>query len=166
MFDPLQMGEDVQIKERSVSYALDDERLSSFIEIIRQRHSKKAIEIANKMIQEGYEENRAIPIAISQAKEWKKNATEKEVENFSSHGSVKPSESSSSARPELMDQAQHVVKHEEGWAVQTEKAKRASEVKETKQEAIDRAKEISANKGTSVVIHRKDGTIQDVLKSQ
>ena len=38
---------------------------------------KKALEIANKMIQEGYEENRAIPIAISQAKEWKKNATEK-----------------------------------------------------------------------------------------
>ncbi|MEH7809834.1 hypothetical protein V7422_18195, partial [Bacillus safensis] len=66
---------------------------------------KKALEIANKMIQEGYEENRAFPIAISQAKEWKKNATEKEVENFSSHGSVKPSENSSSARPELMDQA-------------------------------------------------------------
>ncbi|MCY7493418.1 DUF2188 domain-containing protein [Bacillus safensis] len=127
---------------------------------------KKALEIANKMIQEGYEENRAIPIAISQAKEWKKNAAEKDVENFSSHGSVKPTESSSSARPELMDHAQHVVKHEEGWAIQTEKAKRASEVKETKQEAIDRAKEISANKGTSVVIHRKDGTIQNVLKPQ
>ncbi len=31
MFDPLQMGEDVQIKERSGPYALDDERLSSFI---------------------------------------------------------------------------------------------------------------------------------------
>ncbi|BBP89664.1 hypothetical protein BsIDN1_32820 [Bacillus safensis] len=52
---------------------MDNERLSSFISIIRQRHSKKkALEIANKMIQEGYEENRAIPIAISQAKEWKK----------------------------------------------------------------------------------------------
>ncbi|TYS31211.1 DUF2188 domain-containing protein [Bacillus pumilus] len=127
---------------------------------------KKALEIANKMIQEGYDENRAIPIAISQAKEWKKNATEKEVEKFSSHGTVTPSKDSSSARPELMDHAQHVVKHEEGWAVQTENAKRASEVKETKQKAIDRAKEIASNKGTSVVIHKKDGHIQDVLKPQ
>ncbi|WMT27683.1 DUF2188 domain-containing protein [Bacillus aerius] len=99
---------------------------------------KKALEIANKMVQEGYEEGRAIPIAINQAKEWKKNATEKEMEDFHSHGSVTPSKKSSSARPELMDHAQHVVKHDEGWAVQTEKAKRASEVKETKQEAIQR----------------------------
>ena len=70
----------------------------------------------------------------------------KEMEDFHSHGSVTPSKKSSSARPELMDHAQHVVKHDEGWAVQTEKAKRASEVKETKQEAIDRAKEISSKK--------------------
>ncbi|MDH6597076.1 DUF2188 domain-containing protein [Bacillus aerius] len=125
---------------------------------------KKALEIANKMVQEGYEEGRAIPIAINQAKEWKKNATEKEMEDFHSHGSVTPSKKSSSARPELMDHAQHVVKHDEGWAVQTEKAKRASEVKETKQEVIDRAKEISSKKGTAVVIHRTDGTIQDVVK--
>ncbi|MDR0125734.1 DUF2188 domain-containing protein [Bacillus zhangzhouensis] len=125
---------------------------------------KKALEIAGKMIQEGYEENRAIPIAINQAKEWKKNATEKEIEDFSSNGSVTPSKKSSSSRPELMDHAQHVVKHEDGWAVQTEKAKRASAVKETKQEAIDRAKEISSKKGTPTVIHRKDGTIQDVVK--
>lgn len=38
---------------------------------------KKALEIANKMIQEGYEENRAIPIAISQAKEWKRTQRRK-----------------------------------------------------------------------------------------
>ncbi|MBG9912893.1 hypothetical protein ABD83_15950 [Bacillus xiamenensis] len=125
---------------------------------------KKALEIANKMMQEGYEEDRAIPIAINQAKEWKKNAAKKEMEYFCSHGSVMPSKKSTSARPELMDHAQHVVKHDEGWAVQTEKAKRASEVKDTKQEAIDRAKDISTKKGTSVVIHRKDGTIQDVIR--
>ncbi len=33
---------------------------------------EKAIEIANAMVDEGYEEGRAIPIATSQAKEWKK----------------------------------------------------------------------------------------------
>lgn len=38
---------------------------------------KKAIEIANAMIDEGYEEGRAIPIATSQAKEWKKTLLRK-----------------------------------------------------------------------------------------
>ena len=69
-------------KRKSVQYALDNGRLSSFIPIARQSHSKKALEIANKMVQEGYEEGRAIPIAINQAKEWKKNATEKKWRTF------------------------------------------------------------------------------------
>lgn len=38
---------------------------------------KKAIEIANAMLDEGYEEGRAIPIATSQAKEWKKTLLRK-----------------------------------------------------------------------------------------
>lgn len=38
---------------------------------------KKAIEIANAMVDEGYEEGRAIPIATSQAKEWKKTLLKK-----------------------------------------------------------------------------------------
>lgn len=38
---------------------------------------KKAIEIANAMVDEGYEEGRAIPIATSQAKEWKKTLLRK-----------------------------------------------------------------------------------------
>ncbi|OLP66306.1 hypothetical protein BACPU_06080 [Bacillus pumilus] len=125
---------------------------------------KKALEITNKMIQEGYDDHRATPIAINQAKKWKQNATQKEIEAFLSSGSVTPSKKSRSSRPELLDHAQHVVKHKEGWAIQTEKAKRASDIKETKQAAIARAKDISSKKGTSVVIHRKDGTIQDVIK--
>ena len=31
---------------------------------------KKAIEIANSLLEEGYNEGRAIPIAISQAEKW------------------------------------------------------------------------------------------------
>lgn len=38
---------------------------------------KKAIEIANAMVDEGYEEGRAIPIETSQAKEWKKTLLRK-----------------------------------------------------------------------------------------
>ncbi|MBP2028921.1 uncharacterized protein YdaT [Acetoanaerobium pronyense] len=33
----------------------------------------KAIEIANSLLEDGYEEGRAIPIAISKAKEWYEN---------------------------------------------------------------------------------------------
>ncbi|MEW9111178.1 MULTISPECIES: hypothetical protein [Bacillaceae] len=33
----------------------------------------KAIEIANALLDEDYEEGRAIPIAIDKAKEWKEN---------------------------------------------------------------------------------------------
>jgi uncharacterized protein YdaT len=38
---------------------------------VRVRH--KAIEIANALLEDGYEEGRAIPIAIAQAKEWHEN---------------------------------------------------------------------------------------------
>lgn len=38
---------------------------------VRIRH--KAIEVANALLDDGYEEGRAIPIAIAQAKEWHEN---------------------------------------------------------------------------------------------
>ncbi len=36
----------------------------------------KAIDIANALLEEGYEEGRAIPIAIDKAKEWADNHDE------------------------------------------------------------------------------------------
>lgn len=38
---------------------------------VRVRH--KAIDIANALLDDGYDESRAIPIAIAQAKEWHEN---------------------------------------------------------------------------------------------
>lgn len=123
---------------------------------------KKAIEIANAMVDEGYEEGRAIPIATSQAKEWHENASKSEIDELLQDTNVEERDESddTDARPELMDQVAHVIKHDDGWAVKTEKAKRASYVKETKQEAIDRAEEIAKNKGTKLVIHKRDGSVQ------
>lgn len=46
---------------------------------------KKAIEIANAMTDEGYEEGRAIPIATSKAKEWKENASKEEIKQLMKH---------------------------------------------------------------------------------
>jgi uncharacterized protein YdaT len=124
---------------------------------------KKAIDIANSMTDEGYDEGRAIPIAIEQAKEWRKNASNSEIEEYEKSG--KPTERSEKGKkyennPERLEEAQHVVSHEDGWAVKSSNAKRASNVFDKKQDAIHRAKEIAKNKGTSLKIYKKDGTLQ------
>ncbi|WP_058305956.1 DUF2188 domain-containing protein [Gracilibacillus massiliensis] len=127
---------------------------------------KKAIDIANAMIDEGYKEGQAIPIATEQAKEWYNNATEKEinqVKQMSDNDLRSRDEDPQSSRPELLDKGEHVIPHEDGWAVKTQDAKQASDVFSNKQDAIDRAKEIAANKQTTVIIHKKDGSIQEKL---
>lgn len=43
---------------------------------------RKAIDIANALLEEGYEEGRAIPIATSQAEKWAKDATSKEKKDL------------------------------------------------------------------------------------
>jgi uncharacterized protein YdaT len=58
------------------------------------------------------------------------------------------------------NQAEHVVKHEDGWAVKAEGSEQPTKVYDNKQDAVDRAKEIAQNKGTSAIIHTKEGTIQ------
>ncbi|MHA6164740.1 DUF2188 domain-containing protein [Bacillus mojavensis] len=128
---------------------------------------KKAIEIANAMIDEGYEDGRAIPIATSKAKEWAENASKKEIDDFLKHDdeTERDEEANDDARPELMKKAEHVIKHKNGWAVKAEDAKRVSEIKETKTEAIERAKEIAEHKGTDVIVHLADGSVQRKIKT-
>lgn len=45
------------------------ESMKNLSEIVRN----KAIEIANALLDEGYDEDRAIPIGISQAEKWAEN---------------------------------------------------------------------------------------------
>ncbi|MGP4078249.1 DUF2188 domain-containing protein [Halobacillus sp. K22] len=59
------------------------------------------------------------------------------------------------------NRSEHVVAHEDGWAVKAEGADQPTKVFENKQDAINRAKEIAQNKGTSAIIHKQDGTIQN-----
>ncbi|MEZ5001667.1 MAG: DUF2188 domain-containing protein [Chitinophagales bacterium] len=56
---------------------------------------------------------------------------------------------------------QHVVPHEEGWAVKGEGNERYTAVYKYQDDAIDRAKDIAKNYGSSVVIHGKDGRVRD-----
>ena len=56
---------------------------------------------------------------------------------------------------------QHVVPHDEGWAVKGEGNERYTAVYKYQDDAIDRAKRIAKNYGSDVIIHRTDGTIRD-----
>ena len=55
----------------------------------------------------------------------------------------------------------HVVPHQNGWAVRREGADRASAVTRTKDQAVDRARDIAERERGAVVIHRENGTIQE-----
>lgn len=55
----------------------------------------------------------------------------------------------------------HVVPNNNGWSVKNGGAKRASKSFDIKKEAIDYGRELSKNRKTEFIIHRKDGTIQN-----
>ena len=52
---------------------------------------------------------------------------------------------------------QHVVPHQEGWAVQSEGCRRFTSVFSTKQEAIDTAQQIARRAGSKLVVHGRHG---------
>jgi uncharacterized protein YdaT len=97
----------------------------------------KAIEIINSMIEDGYDESRAIPIATKKAKEWAD-------ENSDASGETE----------------QHVLPHENGWAVKKKDADRPAYTFETKEEAVDKARELSKNQEAVIVVHKKDGSVE------
>lgn len=56
---------------------------------------------------------------------------------------------------------QHVVPHQDGWAVKGENTSKVTQKFDTQKEAIERAREIAINQKSEVIIHRRDGTIRD-----
>jgi hypothetical protein len=55
----------------------------------------------------------------------------------------------------------HVVKKNDGWAIEKPDAKRPSVILDTQQQAIARAREIVEKAGGgAVVIHKRDGTVR------
>ena len=55
----------------------------------------------------------------------------------------------------------HVVPHEDGWATREEASQRVGGVYDTKTKALDEARDQARPERVEVVIHKKDGTIQD-----
>lgn len=123
---------------------------------------KKAIDIANGLLANGYEDDEAIPISISQAKEWAANAS-KEEQQAVKYGKKPRKEDSheQQTNPDLLDNDVLVYFEEEKWLVKTKDAKQAADTFNTKEEALKRAKEIADNKDTSVIQYTKDGKKQN-----
>lgn len=56
---------------------------------------------------------------------------------------------------------QHVVPHEDGWAVRRAGADRATKVVPTQKEAEELAREIARNNASEVFIHGRNGQIRE-----
>ncbi|MDE1547667.1 DUF2188 domain-containing protein [Jeotgalibaca caeni] len=118
----------------------------------------KAIDIANAMLEEGYKEEDAIPIATAQAKKWVDDATDEEKKELEKKDVTEHEKRDRSKSPEYMEQNVHVqYDHDDKeWDIKTEGAKRASQTFDTKKDAEKRAKEIAKKRDTDVISHKKD----------
>lgn len=56
---------------------------------------------------------------------------------------------------------QHVVPHEDGWAVRGAGNSRATSVHDTQAEAIERAREIAQHQASEMFVHGRDGRIRE-----
>lgn len=106
----------------------------------------RAIEVANSLLEEHYEEGRAIAIVVAQAQLWANSLYD---------GSERP----------LFEQDVHVVPHPQGWAVRRAHARKASFVFPSMSEAKEKALQISREDCVNVVVHDTDGRIQSRMES-
>ena len=121
---------------------------------------KKAIDIANALLDEGYPDSRAIPIAIDQAKEWYENASESERRTFEKEKNPSKSDKhdTNPRAGKLLDSDVIVEYAEEQWIVKSKGAKKASNQFDTRKETIEKGKQVAQNKESTLVIYKKDGT--------
>lgn len=106
----------------------------------------KAIEIANALLEDGYEEGRAIAIATAQAKKWADDGAGSTEHNNRDHNL-------------------HVVPHPDGWAVRRVGAKRASFVFASSEAAHKKALEMAEADQALVIMHDAEGHIQEKVKA-
>ncbi len=99
----------------------------------------KAIEIANRLLEEDYEEGRAIPIAISQAKEW----SDTRGGNTSS------------------EITHHLVPEGDKWILKGTNNDDRFEF-DTKEKAMEKIDKLIEDKKTKIMIHDSDGNFQKV----
>ncbi|MTH51996.1 DUF2188 domain-containing protein [Bacillus mangrovi] len=99
---------------------------------------EKAIEIANALLDEQYEEGRAIAIATAQAEKW--------------------ADDGGPAAEEYLLQ-----KKDDKWAIGKEDSKRASYTFHTKADAVKKARELAREKNASVKVYKEDGSQETAI---
>ncbi|WP_204189602.1 DUF2188 domain-containing protein [Mammaliicoccus sciuri] len=120
-----------------------------------QLERKKAIDIGNAMLTNGYKEEDAIPIATKQAEDWYKNATKEELNELKDK-KITQHKQDKSANPQLNDKDIHVYYEDNQWKIKTDGAKQASETFDKKEDAMKRARNITSNRDTEIIEHKKN----------
>jgi uncharacterized protein YdaT len=112
------------------------------------RTRNKAVEIANALLEDGYEEGRAIAIATSQAIEWAEDHPQSNRQDKQKR------------KREEENKNLHVLPFDGKWAVKAEGADEPELVADTKAKAVKEALKLASDDNLSAIIHREDGTIQ------
>ena len=118
----------------------------------------KAIDIINAMMEDGYEEDDAIPIAIAQAKEWANDASKAELDQIRKKDLKDHDKASGKSGARLADSDVEVSYNydEEKWQVKSKGASQVEGYYDTKAEAKDRANEIAKNRESKVITKTKE----------
>ncbi|ASE36913.1 DUF2188 domain-containing protein [Staphylococcus pettenkoferi] len=116
---------------------------------------KKAIDIGNAMLKDGYKEGDAIPIATEQAESWYKDASQDELKELKNKH-ITQHQKDQSAHPENNERDVHVYYEDNEWKVKTDRAEQASDTFEKKNDAMKRARNIADNRGTEIIEHKKN----------
>ena len=118
----------------------------------------KAIDIVNAMLEEGYKDEDAIPIAIAQAKKWADDASKAELDEILKKDlkDHEKSEGKSGARLAESDVEVSYNFDEEKWQVKSKGASQVEGYYDTKAEAKDRADEIAENRESKVITKTKE----------
>lgn len=97
----------------------------------------KAIEIANALLREDYEEGRAISIALSQAKEYVHGDEEQPIYEIRSH--------------------------DDGWQLKKKNSQKAILIEETKSDLMQEAKRYANKHNGELHIYTGDGDLEETL---
>ncbi|MCG1010834.1 DUF2188 domain-containing protein [Salinicoccus sp. ID82-1] len=117
---------------------------------------KKAIDIINALLEEGYDDGRAIPIGTSQAEEWYADASKEELDELENKDVTEHEDDPGKQGGKIADNDVEVFFEDDEWKVQTKGAKRPSNTYDNKNDATKRAKEIAENRGAETIIHNKN----------
>lgn len=99
---------------------------------------RKAIEIANALLREGYEESRAISISMTKAREYVHGTDDKRP-----HYEVKP--------------------QKEDWVLMKEDGEKAIFKEQTKMDLLDKSKPYVNDKNGVLSVYHEDGSLEQTL---